>query len=89
MKVTPQRCTPTTTTIVPTKYQLHISYGFQDIAQIRFSNSSYYSKVKSRSHHDTAHLHLTVSEIKLGPETSHHQPTKLDAMGEIKYIHNL
>ena len=101
-------CTPTPQTNVPTKYQLPTPYGFQDIAQTRFSNSSSLrqgqrsnqghtmtlhtyttnqcpyqvstsytlqfpryspdkifklkvttarSKVKSRSHHDVAHLH--------------------------------
>ena len=37
--------------------QLPTPYGFQDIARIRFLGQGQYSKVKSRSDYDVAHLH--------------------------------
>ena len=40
------------------KYQHPTPYGFRDIAQTRFYRQGHYSKVKSRSHHDVAHLQL-------------------------------
>ena len=51
--------------VLPTKYQLPTPYGFRDIARTRFYRSrsldfigqDHYGKVKSRSHHDVAHLH--------------------------------
>ena len=39
IKVTPWRCTPTLSTDVMTKYQLHTPYGFRNIVRTRFSNS--------------------------------------------------
>ena len=42
-------------TNVPTKYPLLIPYGFRVIAQTGYYRARL--KVKSRSHHDVAHLH--------------------------------
>ena len=57
-----------TLTNVPTKYQPSTSYGIQEIVQTRFLKLSHYDKVKSRSHHDIAHLHnLTNVPTKYQP----------------------
>ena len=79
IKVTPCCCTPTTPNQCPyqasTSYTLQFpSYGLDKILQVKVTTAR--SKVKSRSHHDIAHLHpqpisppninflhLTVSEI--------------------------
>ena len=60
IKVRPWHCTPTPPNQVPTKYQLPTRYGFRDIARTGFlwvKVTMARSKVKSRSHHDVAHLH--------------------------------
>ena len=48
-----------TPTNVPSKYQLPTPYGSQDIVRKSFKPkvTMARSKVKSRSHHDVAHLH--------------------------------
>ena len=49
--------TYTPLTNVPTKYQLPTPYGFRNMARKRFLGQGHYSKVKSRSDYDVAHLY--------------------------------
>ena len=49
-------------TNIPTKYQVPTHYVFQDIARTRFQTQGHYAKVKSRSHHDAAHL-LSLTKV--------------------------
>ena len=54
---------------VPTKYQLPTPYGFREPGQ-DFIGQGHYSKVKSRSHVDIAHLQLLTNA-----PTTYHLPT--------------
>ena len=57
--------TYTPLTIVPTKYQLSIPHIFRYNPGQNFKGQGHYSQVKSRSHHDAAHLHPLTNPLQV------------------------